>query len=127
MDKKIGKREILLLIVIFAVIIVIWFCYHRMHTETGNKIRVTVSGETIGEYDLGTDREIPIEIDGKVTNTLVIADGEADMISADCPDQTCVNMKPVSALRETIVCLPNQIVVEVTDSDSEAEFDAVAQ
>ncbi len=127
MEKRIGKKEVIALIVIFAVLLVIWLGYRRIHTESGSRIRVTVSGETIGEYDLNTDREIPIESGGRVTNLLVIADGEADMVSADCPDQTCVNMKPVSALNETIVCLPNQVVVEVISSGEEAEFDVIVQ
>ncbi len=127
MEKRIGKKEILLLVILFAAILLIWFGYHRMHRETGGRIRVTVSGETVGEYSLDTDREIPIEIGGEVTNVLVIEDGKADMIRADCPDQTCVKTGPVSALRETIVCLPNQVVVEVISSEEEAAFDVIAQ
>ncbi len=128
MEKKIGKKEILLLVVLFAALLLIWAGYRWLRDpETGGRIRVTVSGETVGEYDLGTDREIPIESGGRITNTLVIADGKADMISADCPDQICVNTKPVSALSETIVCLPNQIVVEVISSEEEAEFDVIVQ
>ncbi len=128
MEKKIGKKEIILLVILFAVLLLIWFGYRRMHqTESGSRIRITVSGETMEEYDLAEDAEIPIEIDGKLTNTLVISDGRADMISADCPDQICVNTSPISALSETIVCLPNQVVVEVISSDEEAEFDVIVQ
>ncbi len=128
MDKKIGKREIILLIIIFAVLVLVWVVWRQTRdTQSGNRIRVTVSGEIYGEYDLGQDREIPIESAGEVTNTLVISDGKADMTEADCPDQTCVNMSPISAEKETIVCLPNQIVVEVISSDEKSEFDVIAQ
>ncbi|MCC8142127.1 MAG: NusG domain II-containing protein [Lachnospiraceae bacterium] len=127
MEKKIGKKEIILLIILFAALFVIWFCYHQIHRESGNRIRVTVAGETLGEYDLSTDREIPIESGGSVTNTLIISEGKADMISADCPDQICVNAQPVSKKNESIVCLPNQIVVEVISSDEEPEFDVIVQ
>ncbi len=127
MEKKIGKKEIILLIILFAAFLVIWAAFHMAHRETGSRIRVTVSGETLGEYSLGEDMEIPIEIDGIVTNTLVIEGGNADMVYADCPDQTCVKTKPISAQNETIVCLPNRIVVEVISSDEEAEFDVIAQ
>ncbi len=128
MEKKFGKREWILLLVVFAALLVLWFGVSRARgAQGGSRIRVTVAGETIGEYDLQTDREIPIEVDGEVTNTLVIADGQADMVWADCPDQTCVRMKPISARRETIVCLPRQVVVEVISSDEEAAFDVIAQ
>ena len=46
------------------------------------------------------------------------------MIEADCRDQLCVNQKAISADGESIICLPNKIVVEV-ESDKESELDAV--
>ncbi len=127
MEKKIGKREILLLVIVFAVLFLLWFGFRRIHRETGNRVLITVAGETLGEYDLSEEQEIPIETGGEVTNELRIAGGEADMIWADCPDQTCVNTQPISATRETIVCLPHQVVVEVISSDEAAEFDVIAQ
>ena len=60
--------------------------------------------------------------EGTVTNTLVIENGKADMISADCPDKLCVNQHAISSNGETIVCLPNKVVVEVEDGE-EAQFD----
>ncbi|MCC8081587.1 MAG: NusG domain II-containing protein [Lachnospiraceae bacterium] len=127
MNQKIGKKEIILLIVIFIAILAVWLGFRMMKTDAGNLVRITVDGEEYGTYDLDTDQEIPIEIDGEVTNTLVIRDGEADMIEADCPDQLCVNMNAVSVESETIVCLPNKVVVEVIASEEEAAFDAIAQ
>ncbi len=127
MNKKIGIREILLLVIVFVVLFFIWFGFRRANRDPGNRIRITVAGETVGEYDLSKEQEIPIETGGDVTNILLIRDGEADMIWADCPDQTCVNTSPISESRETIVCLPHQVVVEVISSDDAAEFDVIAQ
>ena len=56
----------------------------------------------------------------------MIKDGKADMIHADCPDKICVHQKAVSAENETIVCLPNKIVVTVTNSNEEG-MDGFAQ
>ena len=53
-----------------------------------------------------------------------IKDGEADMISADCPDKLCVHQKAISKDGESIICLPNQVVVEIESSES-SEYDAV--
>ncbi len=127
MEKRIGRKEIILLVIVFAVLFVIWFAYRQIHRDSGNIVRVTVSGETVGEYDLAEDREIPIESGGEITNILVISDGMADVVSADCPDQICVNASPISELKETIVCLPNRVVVEVISSDEEPEFDVIVQ
>ena len=55
-------------------------------------------------------------------NTLVIENGKADMISADCPDKLCVKQHAISSNGETIVCLPNKVVVEIEDGES-SQFD----
>lgn len=127
MEKRIGKRDIILLIIIFIAVIAIWFGYRMMNQGEGSQVRVTVDGEEYGVYSLEKEQEIPIQIDGEITNTLVISDGEADMTEADCPDKLCVNQKSISSAGETIVCLPNKIVVEVISSDEEAEFDTIAK
>ncbi len=124
MEQKIKKKEILALCIIFIVLIVGFLFYKNREVESGEQVRVTVDGETYGVYDLNVSQTIPIEIDGVVTNTLVISDGVADMLSADCPDQICVDTKAISAMGETIVCLPHKVVVEVIASEEESLFDA---
>ena len=51
---------------------------------------------------------------------------EADMKEADCPDKLCVHQKAISAENESIVCLPNRVVVTVTNSKKEG-MDGFAQ
>jgi len=38
------------------------------------------------------------------------------MQEADCPDQVCVNTRPADREGQSIVCLPNRVVVEVRGS-----------
>ena len=60
------------------------------------------------------------------TNCLVISGGSAVMEWADCPDQICVNHRPVSSGGESIICLPNKVVVSVVSSE-ESSLDGIAQ
>ena len=58
--------------------------------------------------------ELRVEIPGKEGKCiLVIRKGEAYVESAECPNQICVHHSPISHKGETIVCLPNRIVVEI--------------
>ena len=57
--------------------------------------------------------------------SVMIKNGKAKMTDADCPDQLCVHQKAASKNHESIICLPNKVVVEV-DGSEESEFDAVA-
>ncbi len=127
MDKKVGKKEILLLLLIFLAAIIGYFVIQKMQSTPGGQVKVSVDGTEYGTYDLHTtgEKAQKIEIknaDGIVTNTLVIENGKADMISADCPDKLCVKQHAISSNGETIVCLPNKVVVEIEDGES-SQFD----
>lgn len=84
------------------------------------RVEVNINGELYGSYLL--DEEQTIDING--TNQVVIKNGEADMVWADCPDKLCVHQKAISRNGESIICLPNKIVVTIVNGD-EGELDAV--
>ena len=47
------------------------------------------------------------------TNTVVIKDGIVYMSDATCKNQVCVNTGKISKKGESIVCLPNKVIVEI--------------
>ncbi len=127
MNRRIGKRDIALLIILFVALILVFAGFKLMHQETGAEVVIQVDGVEYGRYSINQDAEIPVtDDDGNETNLLVIKDGKADMTEADCPDQLCVHQKAISHQGETIVCLPNRIVVSVSGGE-ESEIDTVAQ
>ena len=66
-----------------------------------------------GKEDI-SDSEQRIILDGKVGKcVLVIQNGEVFMEEADCPNQICVHHAPIRYKGESIVCLPNRIIIEV--------------
>lgn len=92
----------------------------------GGTVLVSVNGEEIARYSLDTEGEYTIEGYNGGENTLLIHDGEAEIIEASCPDGLCVKQKSVSLGGETICCLPNRVIVEVI-STKDQEVDAVAR
>lgn len=86
------------------------------------EVIVTVDGETFGTYSLAENQTV----DMGGTNRLIIQDGTAQMEWADCPDQVCVDHSAISREGESIICLPNQVVVSV-ESGEEAELDGVVR
>lgn len=117
------KKKDIVLIVVILVVAGLAFLFHEMIGGKGaNCITVKVDGVVEGVYSLAEDQEIPIN---GGTNMLVIKNGKADMVEADCPDKLCVKQKAVSKNHESIICLPNKVIVEV-DSSENSELDAVA-
>ena len=88
--------------------------------EEGTRAVVTIDGTEYGSYAL--DKEQTIDLG--TGNHLEIRGGEIRMTEADCPDQICVHQKAISRNGESIICLPNKIVLKIVDGE-EAELDAV--
>ena len=124
------KKDITFLVVVFIGLAGIAAGFYLTHQDTGASVEVTVDGAIYGTYplekDQTIDKEIPIQKDGKTTNLLVIKDGKADVTEADCPDKLCVHQKAISKTNETIVCLPNKVVVQVIGA-GESELDSIAR
>ena len=96
--------------------------YQMTKTKADSLVRVTVDGAVYGEYPLSEDTEVVIEDGDGSFNKLVIKAGYADITEADCPDRICVNHLHVHYTGETIVCLPNKVVVEIVGGE-ENEID----
>ena len=90
--------------------------------KRGDYMTARVNGKIECVYSLAEDKGI-VQNNGR--NVLKIKNGEADMIRAECPDQLCVEQKEVSKNKESIICLPNKIIVEV-DSHQNSQYDAVS-
>jgi hypothetical protein len=127
MRRQFGKNDLIFIGGLLLICLVVGGVYFVCFREQGSAVAVTVDGEEYGTYLLSQEQTVSIcDSTGKVTNTLVIRDGKADMTEADCPDKLCVHQKAISVEKENIVCLPNRVVVTVTGSDEEG-LDGFAQ
>ncbi len=124
MTKRLGKNDILLLGILALVLTAGCGIFYLLGQKEGASVEVTVDGELYGIYSLEQDQTVDIVIDETTANVLKIQNGSADIIEADCPDKLCVHQQAISKEKETIVCLPNKVVVEVIGGE-EAGFDSM--
>ena len=103
------------------------FFFFRINRAEGGTAVVRVSGEPYGSYDLHTDQEIEIQGTNGGTNLLQIRDGKASVIQASCPDLLCVHQGTVSRQGESIICLPNEVVVEISGAMEETAYDVLSE
>ncbi len=89
----------------------------------GETVTVEVDGVTVGEYSLSVDAVYELN---NGTNTLVIEDGKAYMKNTACPDHTCEKTGKIYRTGETIVCLPNKIIVKVNGKAQDNDVDIVS-
>lgn len=108
----IKKADIILLIVILAVGIPLAVLSLSSGTG-GDKVKISLNGKVYGTYPLHEDRVIEVSEDGH-TNHITIKDGQVSMTFSDCRNQICVESGAISQTKDTIVCLPNKVVIEIT-------------
>lgn len=80
--------------------------------EDGDTVTVSIDGQLYAEYPLTEDRVVELISDGGF-NRLVIEDGYAYVEEANCPDGICSSHSPIGHNGESIICLPNKVVIEI--------------
>lgn len=90
-----------------------------MQTANSPKVVVTVDGEEYGTYPLDEELTETITLSDGTYNVLEIKDGYASISEASCRDQICVNHFHIHYSGETIVCLPNKLVVEIVGGEDD--------
>ena len=106
------KKNDLFLILILLALSVFLSLVCSLGAKGGNTAVVIYDGEEIASLPLSANTSHSIENEGR-ENLLVIEDGYARIDSASCPDKICVHHRKIQNAGETIVCLPNKVVVEI--------------
>ena len=116
------KKDLILICSVLVLAAAFWLVPRAVGLFGNSKeqiLRITVSGEEYGTYSLEEDQVIKVGD----TNICEIKDKKVSMLSADCPDQLCIHQRTIQLQGETIVCLPNKVVLEITgtrQTDQEA-------
>lgn len=129
MKDSICKKTDIILILFLAVFAgcFLWIFDLSGSSSLGGIAVIRVSGQPVGSYDLAIARTIPVENEeGHVMNTVRIADGQAFMLEADCPDHQCIKQGRISHTHETVTCLPNRVVIEIQGGQA-SEIDGIAR
>lgn len=117
-DLKICKNDIFLtaLIIIFCVaLLVLPFLF----SSDGSSVLIYVDGELFAEKSLDENSETDV----KGLLKVVIKNGEAHVEDSVCPNGSCEHSYAVSSSGESIICLPNKIIIKIS---GETEMDAVS-
>jgi hypothetical protein len=113
------KRNDLIFISALLLLVLLSGSALLLFRSEGDRAVVTLDGRTVGEYSLSEDREVRIESDGGGYNILVIKDGKASVSSASCPDGICSSHRSIKMKGESIICLPNKVVVEIRNEKTD--------
>lgn len=110
--KMLKKQDGILILALLVTAAVFFLGYRFWNRESPEEVVVYVGEQEYARFSVGEDTELLIETENG-TNRLMIKEGEADVIEASCPDKICVHQSPISETGETIVCMPNRVIVTI--------------
>lgn len=109
-----GDKLLIVLVVILSMMSLMFIKTQGL-SKDDKYISVQVDGEEIKKIYFDKKligNEIPIETEYGY-NIIELGDEEVRVIDASCPDKLDVLQGAISNIGETIVCLPNRLVVEI--------------
>lgn len=128
--KKLKKADILVIILIVIASFLIYFFTNKLPKEDANiskKVVITVDGKLYKEVPLTKKTEEKIDINtvyGK--NEVIIEKGEVHMHESNCKDKICMKMGKISIPGDSIICLPNRVMVKiVSDKKNHDSLDLI--
>lgn len=117
---KVNKKE-LLIIFILLIVALFSFLIFRISGQ-GAKVEIKISQELYGTYDLLTDQEIIIkDKEGLTLMNSLIKNGKVQVLTSNCPDKICIESGSIEFSGQTIVCLPNKVVIKIIGDDAEID------
>ena len=98
--------DVLLIVVLVALVGVT--VYFALVPKEGSFAEIYVDGKLYQKVSLSKNATIELE-----HLTVTVTNGEVCVFDADCPDKICEKRGAISREGESIVCLPNKVVVTI--------------
>ena len=122
-NKKI-KNDVILALSLIAFALVLFLIF-KISAKEGSVVKITLGGEHYATLPLSEDAELEV-INGDNINVVTVRDGEVYVSRASCPDKICEEHRAIRYSGETIVCLPNKVVVSIEGEGSLGDVDTAS-
>ena len=140
MKQFIRKADILLFIVLVTIGLAASAALTLSHGEAGSGAKVIIEsgGDLYARYPLAEDRTVVVPAPKQIAsdapaadagdeasaqydyyNVVVISGGSVSVTEASCKNQVCVKHGAITKPGESIVCLPNRLVVRIENGSEE--------
>ncbi|MCM1381521.1 MAG: NusG domain II-containing protein [Muribaculaceae bacterium] len=110
--KLLRKSDVIIIVLLIGAV----FAYYFLLADSGGSALISRGGVVIAELPLNVPGEFVFPQVPDMVFT--VADGSISVSESDCGDRTCVRTGKISHRGETIICVPNRIIVEIKTDES---------
>ena len=108
------KKADIILIVAILTLTLSGIAVFALTKQTGSYAVITSGSSVYGCYPIDHNCTIKVNY-GDDYNIVSIKNGKVTVSESTCRDKICVNHAAISSVGESIVCLPDKLVVEIKD------------
>ncbi len=112
---------VLIAVVLLSAGVLLW---RKLNPKPAQIAKISQNGQLLDEIDLSQVKEpysFVIEGENGALNTVQVEPGRICISEASCPDQICIHQGWISDGSEPIVCLPNQVIIQITGGGSQVD------
>lgn len=116
------KGDIIIIVAVLILAIITFFLSIQMNNNNNynsynNYVSINIDGDNV--KNLSLDENTEFIVNNIYENTVVINNGQVKVINATCPDRICENFGSIIGNGQTIICMPNKLVLQiVSDNDT---------
>lgn len=110
------KWDLILAAIVLLAAALLYVSNQYAHRSPASYAEISVDGQTVARLNLDQDTEYTVSGYGGGYNHVVVQNGEVWVDEATCPDKICIHQGHISGDGQMIICLPNRVIVEVTDA-----------
>lgn len=118
------KGDYIIIASVVALALIIFCLTLGSFSSQGDIVEVHLNNKLL--YSLPINKEETILIDDIFQNTIIIENNTVRVTQSTCPDGICENFGSISRGNESIICMPNRLIITIiSDSDNIDEIDII--
>ena len=111
--KLLQKRDFILIATLLLIALAALGMIRFFRPAPAATAEITVDGAVVEQLDLSKDTEVTITGSSGGFNHLIVKDRQIWCSQASCPDKVCIHQGQKHLSSDTIVCLPNKMIVTI--------------
>ncbi len=125
-DRRVIKKSDFIILGVVICVTAICFTLFKQPSDKA-LAEIRLNGMSVLKLPLNTDTSVNLDtLNADFPNIkLVVSDGYIYIEEADCYDKVCVHTGKINSKYQSIVCLPNKLIVNILDYNTYSNIDVV--
>ncbi|WP_092927118.1 NusG domain II-containing protein [Romboutsia hominis] len=125
--KSLKKLDIIIIVSLLILSFVPSIIFSKSLSKNFNStyVSIKVNGKFYDNIPLSSFKdEKTFTIESKHgTNDVLVKDNKIKIIKANCKDELCIKQGEISNVGENIICLPNELIIEIKGAEKDSSSD----